>query len=74
MEANGIEYDIKVGDTVNFADLHWWSDWNGYEVGFPEVPVVGLYCMKEVPLINMYVNSENGEILELWKEGEEDLE
>ena len=27
-------------------DLHWSSDWNGYEVGFPEANVVGLYIFK----------------------------
>jgi hypothetical protein len=74
MIVNGIEYDYKVGDFVDFADLHWWSDWNGYEAGFPEVSVVGQYCFKDVPAINMYLNSENGEILEIWVEGEEDIE
>lgn len=43
--------------------LHWESDWNGYEVGYPEIDVLGLYYE---PAINMhhYIDTETGDIIE----------
>jgi len=46
-------------------DLHWESDWNGYEVGYPEVPVVGLYRLKDKE-VYFYINMETLEILNAW--------
>lgn len=61
---------------LKFKNLRWSSDWNGYEVGYDDIDVVGLYSFtldsdwidsdysdKEV---NMYINTENGEVLETW--------
>lgn len=61
---------------LKFKNLIWSSDWNGYEVGYDGIDVVGLYSFtldsdwidndysdKEV---NMYINTENGEVLETW--------
>lgn len=51
-------------------DLHrdfiWSSDWNGDEVGFPDVSIVGLYSLRVNPDIDLYINMENLEILEAW--------
>jgi len=46
--------------------LHWQSDWNGYEVGYPEIPVVGLYTSHKLGL-DLYINTETGEVLEAWE-------
>ena len=47
-------------------NLHWQSDWNGYEVGFPEYNVVGLYSS---PILgcDFYVDAETGRVLEVMK-------
>lgn len=53
---------------------HWQSDWNGYEVGYPEHNVVGLYSQEsEVSgqTIYIYVNTETNVILEFWAAEEE---
>lgn len=46
--------------------LGWESDWNGDEVGFPEVDVVGLYSLEMAcgDELNLYINTETGEVLE----------
>lgn len=44
--------------------LIWQSDWNGDEVGYPDIPVVGLYQMKESS-IQFYINTETNEIIEI---------
>ncbi len=51
----------------------WSSDWNGYEVGFDEVEVVGLYSFEDYDgcRYHMYVDVEHNEILEIWPEEEE---
>lgn len=57
--------DSLIGQTVAYVSDHWQSDWNGEEVGFPDVPVVGLYSIPEQP-IQYYVDTENGVVLEAW--------
>ena len=51
---------------MDYSKLHWYSDWNGDEVGYDEVLVVGLYSLIDFPEINMYIDTENGRILEVW--------
>ena len=63
---------LEIGSIVNYAaDLHWSSDWNGYEVGYPEISVVGLYTDKKEPYA-YYINTETGEVLDAWTEDEEE--
>lgn len=45
-------------------NLRWQSDWNGYEVGFDDVLVVGLYTSDELAC-DFYINIETLEILEV---------
>lgn len=52
-----------------FSRIHWSSDWNGDEVGFPKVNVVGLYTYYD---LNLYINMETLEILEAWFYEEEE--
>lgn len=55
---------------VVWNNMHWSSDWNGYEVGYPDVPVVGLY--RDTEETNHYIDIEKNEILESWKDDDED--
>ena len=66
---NGVEYEV--GDDVSYADLHWSSDWNGDEVGFDDVDVVGLYSFAGTD-VYIYLDVENGTILSIWKEEDEE--
>lgn len=52
-----VDYDYK--------ELHWESDWNGYEVGFAEYEVVGMYKVPGFPIYCL-VDTESGLILEVW--------
>lgn len=45
-------------------NLHWYSDWNGDEVGYPEVLVVGFYYSEALDC-HFYVNTETMEIIEI---------
>jgi hypothetical protein len=47
------------------SDLHWQSDWNGYEVGYDNVGVVGLYTSEKLGA-DLYLNAETDEVLEIW--------
>lgn len=55
------------GEVLTFG---WSSDWNGYEVGYPEILVVGLYVSGN---LNVYINTENNEILEHWYDDEYEM-
>lgn len=48
-----------------FKYLHWQSDWNGDEVGYPYVNIVGLYSQDEH---YYYIDMETLQILESWHE------
>ena len=60
--SNGI-----VLEDINYNDLHWQSDWNGEDVGYPNRNVVGHYSKDNV---NFYIDTENDEILEVWMDNE----
>lgn len=63
--------DALIGTTVDYIKDHWSSDWNGYEVGFDDVNVVGLYSIPD-STISYYVDTENGYVLDAWAEVDED--
>ena len=65
------EADALIGTIVDYTEDHWWSDWNGDEVGFDNVNVVGLYFIPDSP-ISYYVDTENGYVLDAWAEVDED--
>lgn len=50
-------------------DLLWQSDWNGYEVGYDNVPVVGLYQLRNSE-VYFYIDMQTNKILEAWGESE----
>lgn len=49
---------------INIKDLHWHGDFRGDEVGFDDLDVVGLYGSPSLN-VNFYINTENGEVLEV---------
>lgn len=59
---------IFVGDKRDYNNDHWLSDWNGDEVGFDEIQIVGMYSVKEKPDIQYYVDTETGIVLKWWVE------
>lgn len=68
MRINGVTYEI--GDYASYSDLAWSSDWNGEEVGYDEVEVVGLYSFLGTDVF-VYLDTEDGTILDIWEEVEE---
>ena len=57
---------------VELTNLAWSSDWNGYEVGYPESGVVGLYSQeREDGVYSFYLDMETYKVLDFWKEVEE---
>ena len=69
--ADDILADALIGTTVDYTKDRWSSDWIGYEVGFDDVNVVGLYSIPDSP-IYYYVDIENGYVLDAWAEVDED--
>ena len=53
---------------MNYDDLIWDSDWNGYKVGYDNINTVGLYRLKDIPEIWLYldVDNDNFKILKVW--------
>ena len=63
--ADGILANALIGTTIDYTKDFWLSDWNGYEVGFDDVEVVGLYSVLDTS-ISYYVDTENGYVLDAW--------
>lgn len=59
---------------LDYEDLHWCSDNNGYEVGYDDVLVVGLYSLKVNPEIHFYIDVGEEMILEAFCLSENHLE
>lgn len=58
--------------TIELTNLIWSSDWNGYEVGYPESEVVGLYSQeRDDGSYSFYIDMYTREILDLWKDSDE---
>lgn len=56
---------------LKFKNLIWSSDWNGYEVWYPEAEVVGLYSQKlDDGIYSFYIDMETNVVLDFWKEEE----
>ena len=55
-----------IGITLRYnKELMWQSDWNGFEVGFDEIEVVGLYQLKDTELY-FYIDYVKGKIVDAW--------
>ena len=63
---------INILSTIELINLAWSSDWNGDEVGYPEVGVVGLYSQeREDGSYSFYIDVETGKVLDFWKDVEQ---
>ncbi|AYP68330.1 hypothetical protein PQE75_gp149 [Bacillus phage vB_BcoS-136] len=47
-------------------DLLWESDWDGEDVGYEDIHVVGLYRLANTN-VYVYIDMENMKILEAWE-------
>ena len=55
--------------SIELTDLAWSSDWNGDEVGYPEVGVVGLYSQeRDDGIYSFYLDMETDRVLDFWKD------
>ena len=54
--------------SIFLEGLAWQSDWNGDEVGFDEVDVVGLYSMEKDTgeIYNFYIDMNELRVLDFW--------
>ncbi|MCI2919817.1 MULTISPECIES: hypothetical protein [Staphylococcus] len=50
-------------DEFDWNRLHWQSDWNGEDLGYPSRNVVGHYTYHD---LNLYIDIESLEILQAW--------
>jgi len=62
---DGILADALIGTTIDYTTDRWSSDWNGDEVGFDDVNVVGFYTIPDSS-ISYYVDTETGYVLDAW--------
>ena len=59
--------------TIELNDLAWSSEWAGYEVGYPESEIVGLFSQeRDDGCYYFYIDTVTYEVLDFWKDGEED--
>ena len=56
-------------ENIDLNSLHWYSDFNGDEVGYPYSNVVGYYMYYD---LNMYIDMGTLNVLELWFDEEEE--
>lgn len=55
--------------SIELTNLAWSSDWNGYEVGYPESEVVGLYWQeRDDGRYSFYIDFETCKVLDFWKD------
>lgn len=62
----------SIGDTVDYTKMGWQSDWDGEDVGFDDVLIVGLYNDPNYEGVSYYIDMETDKILEVFTEGEEE--
>lgn len=62
----------SIGDTVDYTKMGWQSDWDGEDVGFDDVLIVGLYSDPNHEDVMYYINMETRKILQVLIEGEEE--
>lgn len=58
---------------ANISNLGWQSDWDGKDVGFPEIDVVGLYSSSMLQA-DFYIDMDTMEVLQItmWEEDEDE--
>ena len=65
-----MDFDV----TARLEGLQWSSDWDGEELGYDDSEIVGLYYNElSDGTYGYYIDMETMELLEYWKEEEDDL-
>lgn len=62
----------SIGNTVDYTRLVWQSDWDGEDVGFDDVLIVGLYNDPNHIKVSYHIDIETSKILEVLIEGEDE--
>lgn len=65
-----LEFQTTCGMGV-LLGLHWQSDFNGEDYGYPDVEVVGVYSWVETGL-TFLIDMDKGVVLEVYQDEEED--
>ena len=62
----------EIDGLLHLDNLVWQSDWNGDEVGFDDVAIVGLYSQErsDEKTYNFYIDMETMRILDFWVDEE----
>lgn len=62
-----------IGDKVDIASLHWQSDWDGYEVGYDDILIVGFYSSPDGE-VDYYIDVETGKVIDIFLTNEDEEE
>lgn len=55
--------------SIELTNLAWLSDWNGYEVGYPDSEIVGLYSQeRDDGSYSFYIDMGTEKVLDFWKD------
>lgn len=53
---------------LNYKKMVYNQTWEGNDVGFDNINTVLHYTLKDFPQINLYIDSDNQQIIEVWLE------
>ena len=68
--SNMFDMELK----IRLEGLVWQSDWDGEEVGFPEIGVIGYYTSPmEDYTLTLYIDMSDMRIVDLWVNHDDDL-
>lgn len=56
---------------IDWGKLHWQSDWDGDDIGYPYSTVIGYYTYYD---LNLYIDIDSLQILEAWFDDEDNEE
>jgi hypothetical protein len=54
---------------TDYSIMRWHSDWMGYEVGYDNINVVGLYQLSDTD-VHFYIDMDTNTVLEYWSEAD----
>lgn len=59
---------------TNINELRWSFDWDGEDLGYDDISVIGLYStqLKSGQVIDVYIDSSIGEVLEVFINDEDE--
>ena len=58
---------------INIDNARWQSDWNGEDVGYPDIAIVGCYTQgRDDGDYSFYIDIINMVVLDFWKDDEDE--